>query len=70
MDFVIDFIFSVFFYRIGILVLRVLTFGRFPEGNSYLKFIPVIVGFLCVCIFIVLAFIGGSEMWRILSLLR
>lgn len=54
MDFIVDFVVSIFFHRIGIWVLRLVTFGRFPENNSYLKSIPIIVGFFCFLVFVVL----------------
>jgi len=56
-DFIMDFIFGVLFYRVGLRVLRALTFGKFPENNSYLRFVPVLVGlfaFVCFAVFLLL----------------
>lgn len=60
MDFIVDFVVSIFFHRIGICVLRLVTFGRFPENNSYLKSIPVFVGFFSFVVFVVLMLLVAS----------
>lgn len=53
MDFIVDFILSVFFYRIGLWVLRLITFGKFPESNSYLKFLPILVGMVSFAVLVI-----------------
>ena len=53
MDFIVDFILSVFFYRIGLWVLRLITLGKFPESNSYLKFLPILVGMVFFAVLVI-----------------
>lgn len=61
MDFIVDFILSTVMYRIGLGILRVITFGRFPENNSYLKSLPILVGFIFIAVFIVILLLVISE---------
>ncbi|MNF63986.1 hypothetical protein D3C84_457040 [compost metagenome] len=53
MDFIVDLILSVFFHRIGLWVLRLITLGKFPENNSYLKFLPILVGMVSCAVLVI-----------------
>ena len=58
---VIGFIFEVAFRALGLWVLKLLTFGRYRDTNSYLYFLPNFVGFLfflMVLFGVALLFIG------------
>lgn len=66
MDFIIDFILSVFFYRIGLWVLRLITFGKFPESNSYLKFIPILVGIITFTALVIAILLLISEIRKLI----
>ncbi len=48
METVVGLIFEVALRDLGLWVLKVLTFGRYKDTNSYLYFLPTFVGFLFV----------------------
>jgi uncharacterized membrane protein len=46
METVVGLIFEVALRGLGLWVLKMLTFGRYKDTNSYLYFLPTFVGFL------------------------
>lgn len=54
---IIGFIFEVALRGLGLWLLRVLTFGRHEDTNSYLYFLPTFVGFLTIALLLLLIFV-------------
>lgn len=46
--------FEVALRGLGLWVLKVLTYGRYKDTNSYLYFLPTFVGFLCIVLLLLL----------------
>ena len=57
METIIGFIFEIALRGLGLWVLKVLTFGRYKDTNSYLYFLPTFVGFLCIVLLLLLIFV-------------
>ena len=58
---IIGVLFEIVFRALGLWVLKVMTFGRYRDTNSYLHFLPSFVGFvflLVVLLVIALLFLG------------
>lgn len=54
METIAGLIFEVVLRRLGLWVLKVLTFGRYSDTNSYLYFLPTVVGFLSIVLLLLL----------------
>ena len=54
MEEIIGFIFEVVLRGLGLRILKVLTFGRYKDTNSYLYFLPTFVGLLCIILLLLL----------------
>lgn len=58
MDTIINIIFEVAVRTLGLWVLKLLTFGRYRDTNSYLYFLPSFVGLVVIIVLIVLILLG------------
>jgi hypothetical protein len=54
METIVGFIFEVALRGLGRWILKVLTFGRYKDTNSYLFFLPTFVGFLFIVLLLLL----------------
>ena len=54
METIIGLMFEVALRGLGLWVLKVLTYGRYKDTNSYLYFLPTFVGFLCIVLLLLL----------------
>ena len=52
--------FEVALRGLGLWVLKVLTYGRYKDTNSYLYFLPTFVGFLCIVLLLLLILVIES----------
>lgn len=54
METIVGLIFEVVLRGLGLWVLKVLTFGRYRDTNSYLYLLPTFVGFLFIALLLLL----------------
>lgn len=54
MEAITGLIFEVALRGLGLWVLKILTFGRFKDTNSYLYFLPTFVGFIFLVLMLLL----------------
>ena len=54
MDVIVGLILEVALRGLGLWVLKMLTFGRYEDTNSYLYFLPTFVGFVCIALLLLL----------------
>lgn len=57
METIIGIIFDVALRGLGLGVLKVLTFGRYKDTNSYLYFLPTFVGLVFIVLVMLLMFV-------------
>ncbi|MNJ58831.1 hypothetical protein D3C77_544840 [compost metagenome] len=62
METIIGLIFEVALRGLGLWVLKVLTFGRYKDTNSYLYFLPTFVGFLCIVVLLLVILVIAAEL--------
>lgn len=54
METIVGLIFEVALRGLGLWALKILTFGRYKDTNSYLYFLPTFVGFLFIILLLLL----------------
>lgn len=62
METIVGLIFEVALRGLGLWILKVLTFGRYKDTNSYLYFLPTFVGFLFVVLLLLLIFVIAAAL--------
>ena len=62
MEPIIGLIFEVALRGLGLWILKVLTFGRYNDTNSYLYFLPTFVGFLCIVVLLLVILVIAAEL--------
>jgi len=61
METIAGLIFEVALRGLGLWVLKMLTFGRYKDTNSYLYFLPTFVGFLFIILLLLLILVIAAR---------
>jgi len=68
METIVGLVFEVALRGLGLWVLKVLTFGRYKDTNSYLYFLPTFIGLLFVVFLLLLILIIVSGLKNIVPI--
>ena len=67
METIVGLIFEVALRGLGLWALKILTFGRYKDTNSYLYFLPTFLGFLCLVLFLLVILVIAAELKALAS---